>query len=147
MKSLFDKTAKTEIEHRIAQLSDQSAAQWGKMNVSQMFYHCQFPIKVALEKEHPKMKPNFLVKLLFKKSMYNDKPWKKNIPTLEDFKANTPKNFVDEKKELLALIEEFSTKNTQTEWAPHPMFGKFSVEQWGKMQYKHLDHHLRQFNV
>ena len=32
-------------------------------------------------------------------------------------------------------------------WNPHPMFGKFTMEQWGKMEYKHLDHHLRQFGV
>ena len=33
------------------------------------------------------------------------------------------------------------------EWDPHPVFGSFTPEQWGQMQYKHLDHHLRQFNV
>ncbi|MCF6222561.1 MAG: hypothetical protein L3J34_02410 [Flavobacteriaceae bacterium] len=27
------------------------------------------------------------------------------------------------------------------------MFGEFTAKQWGKMQYKHLDHHLKQFGL
>jgi hypothetical protein len=30
---------------------------------------------------------------------------------------------------------------------PHPFFGIFTKEQWGKAMYKHLDHHLHQFAV
>ena len=30
---------------------------------------------------------------------------------------------------------------------PHPFFGKLTPEQWGKGIYKHLDHHLKQFDV
>ncbi len=29
----------------------------------------------------------------------------------------------------------------------HPLFGKLTPEQWGKSIYKHLDHHLQQFDV
>jgi len=29
---------------------------------------------------------------------------------------------------------------------PYPFFGELSPEQAGQMAYKHIDHHLRQFN-
>jgi len=29
----------------------------------------------------------------------------------------------------------------------HPFFGKLTKEQAGYMAYKHIDHHLRQFNA
>ena len=45
------------------------------------------------------------------------------------------------------LIESFYNLKDRNEWNPHPMFGKFTKQQWGQMQYKHLDHHLRQFGV
>lgn len=147
MKSLFDENAKKEIEGRIHQLTSSSTPVWGKMNVSQMFHHCQFPLKVALQKEHPSLKPNLFAKLFFKKALYNDKPWKKNLPTHPKLKVVEQKEFDDEKKALLSLVVEFWDQRDKKEWNPHPMFGKFTPEQWGKMQYKHLDHHLQQFNV
>ncbi|WP_405205390.1 DUF1569 domain-containing protein [Aquimarina sp. LLG6339-5] len=147
MKSLFDETTKNEIEERIQRLSNTSTPSWGKMDISQMFYHCQFPLKIALKKEYPSMKPSLLAKLFFKKSLYNDKPWKRSLPTHPKLKVVDAKVFDQEKKHLVALVNEFSEKRTVSEWDPHPMFGKFTKDQWGKMQYKHLDHHLQQFNV
>ncbi len=147
MKSLFEDTVKDEITARINNLSNSSAQAWGKMNVSQMFHHCQFPLKIALQKEHPELKPNLLAKLFFKKAMYNDKPWRKNLPTHSKLKVVDEKEFEKEKEQLLNLVSEFSNQRDKTNWNPHPMFGKFTPKQWGQMQYKHLDHHLQQFNV
>lgn len=147
MKSLLDPTVHSEIENRINKLSATSNASWGKMNVSQMFHHCQFPLKIALKKEHPELKPNVFAKLFFKKSMYNDKPWRKNLPTHSKLKVVEQKDFETEKEDLLHLVAEFSNQRDKKEWEPHPMFGKFTNEQWGQLQYKHLDHHLQQFNA
>ena len=47
----------------------------------------------------------------------------------------------------LKLLNELNNQRKRDDWQPHPAFGKLSKEQWGKMQYKHLDHHLRQFGV
>lgn len=147
MKSLLDPTAHNEIESRINKLSATSTAIWGKMNVSQMFHHCQFPLKIALKKDYPELKPNIFAKLLFKKSMYNDKPWRKNLPTHSKLRVVEQKDFETEKGELLHLVTEFYNQRNKKEWEPHPIFGKFTAERWGQLQYKHLDHHLQQFNV
>lgn len=147
MKSLFEEPTLKEIQDRINNLSNASTPTWGKMDVAQMFNHCQFPLKIALKKDCPTLKPSLLAKLFFKKSLYIDKPWKKNLPTHPKLKVIDSKEFEDEKEKLLELITEFSNQRDKKEWDPHPMFGKFTNEQWGKMQYKHLDHHLQQFNV
>lgn len=147
MKSLFEPSSKEEIISRIAKLSGQHVPLWGKMSVSQMLHHCQFPLKLAIKNDPKGSKPNFLARLFFKKMMYNDRLWRKNLPTVPKFKVVEDKDFNSEKKLLLELIEEFSSKSDKINWNPHPMFGKFSPEQWGKIQYKHLDHHLRQFGV
>jgi len=147
MKSLFETTTLQEIQSRIHKLTNNSAPVWGKMDVAQMFNHCQFPLKIALKKEHPVIKPSILAKIFFKKSLYNDKPWRKNLPTHSKLKVITAKEFEQEKQLLLDLVNEFSNERDKTAWEPHPMFGKFTNEQWGKLQYKHLDHHLQQFNV
>lgn len=83
----------------------------------------------------------------FKKSLYNDKPWKQNLPTAKSFKVEEDKDFATEKEVLISLIRDFYQEKDKKEWDPHPAFGSFTPEQWGQMQYKHLDHHLRQFGV
>jgi len=149
MKSLFTDEAINEIKSRIDNLSNESPAQWGDMDVSQMLAHCQFPLQVAVGKLSLE-KPNTFKRLLFsmfKSSLYNDKPWKQGLPTTKAFMITDEKDFNLEKNQLLLEIQEFHNKKTQLEWPPHPMFGNFTQEQWGQMQYKHLDHHLKQFGA
>jgi hypothetical protein len=148
MKSLFSDDTLTEIKNRIENLEPNQRPTWGKMYASQMLAHCKFPLQVALEELQLK-KPNLFKRLLFslfKSSLYNDKPWKQNLPTAKEFVVTDEKVFKKEKIELLEYIDRFHEKKNQTNWPPHPIFGSFSNEQWGKMQYKHLDHHLKQFS-
>jgi hypothetical protein len=149
MKSLFNTEAHAEILSRIDQLSESTQRQWGKMKVGQMLHHCQFPLKVALGKLTIK-KPNPFMKLIysgFKKSMYSDKLWKHNLPTAPGFVVSEPKEFVQEKEKLVSLVNDFYGEREKEVWGRHPAFGDLTNEQWGQMQYKHLDHHLRQFGV
>ena len=147
MKSIFDSETYKEVKARLNQLNENSVAHWGKMSVGQMTWHCQGPFNIMLEKNDYGMKPNWFAKVFFKKSLYNDKPWRKNLPTAKFLKAKESKDFDAEKKKLEVLIDEVFSRREQQEWDPHPGFGYFTRQQWGQMQYKHLDHHLTQFDV
>lgn len=147
MKSFFEKGVYEEIKGRIEKLTIDTQPNWGKMNTGQMLHHCQMPLNIILEKEDYGVKPNWLVNLLFKKSMYSDKLWRKNLPTAPGFKIQDERDFDKEHSHILNLLEELNAQKEREDWQPHPAFGKLTKEQWGKMQYKHLDHHLRQFGV
>lgn len=147
MKSFFEPGVYNELSKRIKNLSQESNAKWGKMTVGQMLHHCQAPLNIILEKKDYNLKPNWLINFLFKKSMYSDKEWKKNMPTAKGFAIKDQMDFVKEKEVLEHLIHELHEKRDKSDWQAHPAFGKLTKEQWGKMQYKHLDHHLRQFGV
>ncbi|MCF1420111.1 DUF1569 domain-containing protein [Mangrovimonas futianensis] len=149
MLSLFDPTSYQEILSRLEQLQPDSARQWGTMDASQMLWHCQGPLKISLGELKPD-KPNVFMRAmfsLFKSSLYNDKPWKPGLPTSKEFVATEAKDFESEKETLAKLIEGFHAKRDAGSLPPHPMFGDFTMPQWGQMQYKHLDHHFRQFGV
>jgi hypothetical protein len=46
------------------------------------------------------------------------------------------------------LMREFQTKGEAAcNGNVHSFFGRMSGAEWGVMQYKHLDHHLRQFGA
>lgn len=147
MESLFNEQAYQEIIARIDSLSENSQRNWGKMTVGQMAWHCQVPLKIAVKNKTNNAKGNLLLRLFFKKSLYNDRPWRKGLPTASLAKAKEDKDFEQERKKLKALVEEVHLLRNRQEWNPHPLFGPLTHEQWGKLQYKHLDHHLRQFGV
>ena len=75
-------------------------------------------------------------------------PWKPGMPTAPEFKIANPREFEAEKKALRDLVERFgaggpSVLTTQ----PHPFFGPLTAEEWQALQWRHLDHHLRQFSA
>lgn len=147
MKSIFEDDTYKDIKSRIRNLNENSQAKWGKMSVGQMTWHCQGPLNIMLQKNDYGLKPNWLAKVFFKKALYNDKEWRKGLPTAKFLKPKNDKYFKDEILKLTALIDEAYERRNQTEWEPHPGFGYFTAQQWGQMQYKHLDHHFRQFGV
>lgn len=149
MKSLFETESHSEILSRINTLNESSKGLWGKMEVGQMLFHCQFPLNLALGRYEMK-KPNPIMKLIFKsfkKGLYDDSVWKPNMPTAKPFKVVDKREFITEKEKLITAVNDFHNEKGKKEWDPHPAFDYFTPEQWGKMQYKHLDHHLRQFDV
>jgi hypothetical protein len=83
---------------------------------------------------------------LMKSKLYDDKPWSKGLPTSPDFIIKDQRNFETEKQQLIELVTKFYQSGPDKVGNfPHPFFGTFTKEQWGKATYKHLDHHLRQF--
>lgn len=147
VKNLFDSTVKQEIIDRINKLTSQSQRQWGKMDAAQMMAHVQVPIGVAFGTTT--VKGNWLMKLilpLFKKNLYDEKPWKQGLPTDKTFiMTGQSKDFEKEKTALLDMVSHFSEATMINE--KHPVFGKLTKEQWSKATWKHLDHHLKQFGV
>jgi len=149
MQNLFDTDTYTDMVARLNKLSPENMAQWGKMNVAQMMAHCKEAFKVPLsEKRLPRMFIGRILGPLIKDKLYNESPWKQNLPTSPNFRITDTRDFNLEKQELLSLVNKFYAAGPMgiTKY-PHPMFGSFTPEQWGKSMYKHLDHHLRQFGV
>jgi len=148
MRNILNEVVYNDVRNRINKLDEASKAKWGKMSVGQMAWHCQGPLNIMLGKNHYGMtKPNWFAILFFKKSLYNDKPWRKGLPTAKFLKTNEDKDPKSEKATLLELLDDVGAQLDKENWGKHPGFGYFTDDQWGRMQYKHLDHHLRQFGV
>lgn len=149
MNSIYDKTSNQAIIERINKLTPDSEALWGKMTVDQMLSHCIAPIDLALG--NSKLKVNFIMQLLgkiLKKKILNSNEFKKNSPTAPSFIRNNKYNFEDVKSELIQKFSTFSElKHQAIKRKEHPFFGKMSYEDWDKLHWMHIDHHLRQFGV
>jgi len=147
-KNMFEPATHREFVDRINKLTPTTQHLWGKMNVGQMLAHCCKPLEVALGDET--MKVSFVMKLfapVFRGVVLGKKPFKKNAPTAPDFLVTDEKEFEKEKAHLLSLLDRFCNSKAAMDHKDHPFFGKTSVTEWSDSQYKHLDHHLRQFGV
>ncbi|MFL5789356.1 MAG: DUF1569 domain-containing protein [Flavisolibacter sp.] len=145
MKSVFDKTTRDELINRINLLNENSTAKWGKMNVYQMLKHCILWEEMLLGKKQ--YRQSLLGRLFGKialKSMLKDEPMKPNLPTVPSFKIRSNGNVAVAKAEWIKLLNEHAQRKNSG--IIHPFFGKLTDDQAGQMAYKHIDHHLRQFN-
>lgn len=149
MNNLFHTNAATGILRRLAKLQPNSKPLWGKMNVSQMLAHNKVPLQVALGEVQFKRN---LIGILFggiaRKQMVKPEPFKKNLPTAPSFIVKDERHFEKELLELHALIKRFTSSDPKViAQKRHPFFGSMTEDEWGLLQWKHLDHHLHQFGV
>jgi hypothetical protein len=149
MKTIFDPGTRDELLERLDRLSPESERQWGKMTPSQMMEHTARALDMATGRNP--MKQIFLGKALswiFRKEFLGEKPFKQNRPTGPDFIIKDEPDFESTRIRLSELITEFhDLGESSLEGNIHGFFGPLTGKQWGETQYKHVDHHLRQFGI
>ncbi|HEY4195298.1 MAG TPA: DUF1569 domain-containing protein [Mucilaginibacter sp.] len=147
MKTTFDKATRDELITRINSLSQNSTAQWGKMTVSQMIKHnIAWEEMLSGDIECKRSFAGRLVGQMVLKSLVKDEqPLRRNTPTAAELYIKEINGDVEaEKKKWIDLLENHA--NFSPDGFMHPFFGKMTKEQVGILAYKHIDHHLRQFN-
>jgi hypothetical protein len=146
MKTIFDTTTREELIRRISTLNENSTAQWGKMNVSQMLKHCTLTEEMYLGKKHYKRAfiGRLFGKIALKRVLKDENPLTRNTPTLPELRITANGDIAAEKGKWIGLLEEYG--HLSEPGFVHPFFGKMTKEQVGHVAYKHADHHLRQFN-
>ncbi len=150
MKNIFNQNDVGEIIKRINNLQPDSQGLWGKMGVAQMLAHCNVSYEFVYENKHPKpnMFMKFILKILVKKKVVSEEPYKHNNPTAPAFIIKDNKDFNAEKTRLINYINK--TRELGEAYFDNKVshsFGALTKTEWNNMFSKHLDHHLRQFGV
>ena len=151
MKHLFDATCADEIKQRILRIDPASEPRWGSMKLAQTLAHCSSGIHMATGEISPERAafPAKLLGLVIKPLVFgNDKPFRRNSPSSPELFTADPRDFEQERDQLLATIDNFvSNGPAGCSREPHPFFGRLTPQQWAILMYKHVDHHLRQFGA
>ena len=150
MENIFDRAVAEKLISRINTLTPSTAGQWGKMNVSQMLAHCNVTYEMVYTDKHSK--PNaflkFILKLMVKPIVTNEKPYKKSSQTAPAFIITDEREFNYEKNRLIEYINKVVGEGPQAfEGRTSHSFGPLNSTEWNNMFYKHLDHHLTQFGA
>lgn len=148
--NIFTKSVSDEIIARINELTPESQPQWGKMDVARMLAHCNVTYELVFDNIHkaPNGFLKFILKMMIKNKVVNEKPYSKNGATAPQFLITDSRVFETEKARLVEYIEKtrqlgeshFDNKESHS-------FGVLTKAEWNNMFYKHLNHHLNQFGV
>ena len=151
MKNWFHAADAADILRRLDGLSADARPQWGTLTAGDLLCHLADPVRVALGEKHAARLPgpfglpglaHLIVWIL---------PWPKGAPTAPEFLPQagmTPATgFDSDKQVLLAVLRRFGDSPPDRVFAPSPVFGRLSRRAWGRLMWRHLDHHLTQFGL
>ena len=148
-RSLLNATDRGSILDRIAQLTPSSTRQWGKMTVSEALCHMADGLVIAFGDKPVTFKPSLMSTGLVRWFIiYSPIPWPKG-------KVEAPPGFFDTRPDpdfetnrqfLVGLVRRFEMGENQR-WGTSPYMGPLGAQDWAVLNFRHLDHHLRQFGV
>ena len=149
MNNLYNQTDVEEILNRLENLTPDIQRQWGKMNIGQMLAHVNASLETAMGRNFPKrMFIGRIIGGFMKQKFLNEQPMTKNSPTDKNYVFTDTCDFEKEKTKAIELVKIFYNDGpSKCTTHPHSFFGKFTPKEWAILQWKHFDHHLRQFGA
>ncbi len=131
-----------------------TAAAWGTMNAHQMVEHLSDFFHVSTAKLIFSLVTPEAHLPKYREFLYSEKPFKENTKAPANVLGDTPMPYrypdlataIEKLQEAVAeFFNFFSLDPLKT--TMHPAFGMLNFEEWVLLHYKHVTHHLRQFQI
>lgn len=144
MPTLLNSTDREALVTRLRRLQPSSKPDWGTFTAPKMVCHLADALRIGLgdlpAKRVDTLPSRTLLKWLVVYSPLS--PPRGKIDTAPEMLSTGPATWAEDVATVELLIERIATTPTT---ATHPAFGPLSHTGWGRLSWKHLDHHLRQF--
>jgi Protein of unknown function (DUF1569) len=144
----FTEEKRQEYRSRVENVTPNSQRQWGTMEVDQMLHHLNLACGGSQGFYDLPDESYLISRTLFKWILvdwYPEQPVGLRLPTGFKIPHSQSFKFAYEKSQLMKILEVDWNARTEDAWQPHPMFGKMTPKEWGKLLQIHVDYHLRQF--
>lgn len=148
-RTVSDELGAENLISRVDQLKADAMPLWGEMNATEMLLHCNVTNQAILNWQGKIRKATFRQKSAKFVWMNLMSKFPKNVKGVKKFDMKGQVElgkFEEVRKTFIDLVGNFP-KYQQPLISPHPFFGPLNTAEWGKVIWKHLDHHLRQFGV
>lgn len=151
MTSIFEPGARDDLVRRLATLSPDTPARWGKFTATRMLAHVNDGLRMATGELPVKARKSFLRNTIVRYLVIYVFPFPKGAPTAPELLARGAKadgaEFNAERATFATLVADIGTQGDRVTWPDHPAFGPMSRKDWGVLGYKHVHHHFTQFGV
>lgn len=148
MPTFWDSATRADLCRRVGGLTSGNKASWGKFTAAQMVAHLNDAMRMATGElpVAPKRMPIRYFPL--KQLILYVLPFPKSAPTAPELLARcSAADLRAEQAEFITIAARTAAKSASDRWPDHPAFGTMSHKAWGKLIFRHTDHHLKQFGV
>jgi hypothetical protein len=146
MPTLLNSAEREALLKRLRALPPAATARWGRLTAPAMLCHLNDSLRIALGDVPCKPTHNLISRTLGKALVVNTdlKPPRGKIKTAPEMLASRPAAWDADLATCLQLVERVAAGKAG---AVHPAFGPLTPEEWGRMSWKHMNHHLEQFGA
>jgi hypothetical protein len=145
MTTLRNEADRKGLVARLAQLRPESRARWGNLDAPRMMCHLRDALDSALGTlPVPPMGPPILRHFPMKHLALYVIPMPKGAKSPPEMLRTPPGDFEDDRARVLERMEQIATAPSGP-GPEHFIFGPLTIDQWNALNWKHIDHHLRQF--
>lgn len=149
MHNLTTATDLADILDRVDKLTPNRRAAWGKMTVNMMLCHTADYFRMMYGDIPTKRRHTYLYQNFMKWWILRLQSLPRLMPTVFEIDpkngGNTPATTFENDRFLLKKFLLGFAIAREHDLVSHPRFGKLTKEEFGRLSYLHLDHHLRQF--
>jgi hypothetical protein len=145
MGTLQNAADRAALLERLVHVTPESKARWGTFDAPRMMCHLADALEEALGKRTvPRSGPALLRHFPMKHLAIYAIPMPKGARAPRELLAEEPGDFEASRRRVLAGVEQIASLRGR---APdHFLFGCMTYDQWNVLGWKHIDHHLRQFD-
>src|SRR5580693_5960030 len=144
----FTEEKRQEYHRRVESVTPNSPRQWGTMEIDQMLHHLNLACGASLRFYNLPDESYLTSRTFFKWILvdwFPEQPVGLRLPAGFKIPHDQEFEFDFEKAQLLKILEVAGRADTPQAWKPHPMFGRMTAKEWGKLLLIHVDYHLKQF--
>jgi hypothetical protein len=147
MTTIHNAGDRAAILNRFARLEPDTLPEWGKLDAPRMVTHVTDTLRSGLGEVVIKPKGGPLQYWPLNTMVMFYLPWPKGVPTAPELISRAPTDLKAEVDTLRAAMDRFGACDVRAPWPAHAAFGRISGSDWGRLMYRHLDYHLRQFGL
>lgn len=157
MRSLLDPNARASLTRRLESLRPDTPARWGSFDAPGMLSHLIQSLRVTVgDAEMPPEPTPLLVRRgPLRYLLIHTLPFPRGLATSPVLLERPPlapdrrgaDEWAAECGRFTELLDRIGSRPADGPWPTHAAFGAMSGREWGVLQYRHADHHFRQFGI
>ena len=135
-------------------LTEESKAGWGVMNAQEMTEHLADFFNVSTERVKTRLYTPEEHLPKYMEFLMSEKPFKENTKAPAELLGETPlplrfSSLAEAKQNLRQSVNDFNAyfQEDDSKKTLHPAFGMLNYDEWVRLHYKHVVHHLKQFGL
>jgi hypothetical protein len=146
MKTLWNPRDRESLFDRLERLGPEARPLWGKFTAPKMLAHVNDALRMSAGELPTAFKKTPFRFPVVKHFLVYAAPWPKGVPTAPELLERGDRAIWEaEKAAFPKAVASLVSRDANAPSPLHPAFGPLSHRAWGRLAWRHVDHHFRQF--